>query len=1159
MSVHREAFVVDDITKAAQRRAADPRASAWVSANAGAGKTKVLTDRVVRLLLDGAPPARILCLTFTKAAAANMSIRVFRVLGRWVTLDEAALIAELTELTGARPSRATLQAARRLFARAVETPGGLKIETLHALCERLLHMFPFEANVPARFVVLDENQAGDLFAIETGNVLADAVGGGRAELSDALALVSPEASGDALRRIIRAAMRARDVLGARGGLDNAFADLASALGLRAGDSVATVETRILAGDLGDLTAFAAHLRTGKSTDEAIADRLIEIDTATDGAQALDLYRSVFFTEKGLPKADKSLGTKAVPEEAKQALLAERDRLVPLYDSLRGVRALERTRALFTLASEIHRRVEAQKARLGALDFDDLIHKTLDLLARVDSTWVLYKLDRGVDHVLIDEAQDTNPQQWEILRRITADFASGEGAREVARTRFAVGDPKQSIYSFQGAEPREFETTRREWQRAASQAGLPFEDVHLTLSFRSAHAVLRAVDATFAIPEHYQGLSFEDAAVGTIHATARATAPGAVEVWGIEEPAEEVEPDAWAAPVDAPETNAPAIVTARRVARAASTWITAGDETGRVWRPGDILILVRKRSAAFEEVIRAMKAWGVPVAGQDRLDIAAHIAVNDLVAVGRAGLLPADDLTLAGALKTPLVGLDDEDLVRIAARRDEAETLEDALARHALAGDPAAVRGQAALSLWIDLALREGPFGFYAALLGAHGGRRALVSRLGGEAGDAIDVFLMAAAQAEQGPDAPSLGGFLTRYAIVPGRGEGGHTVKRDLESGRDEVRVMTVHGAKGLEAPLVVIIDGCEPLGRGDPPLLAVAPGRGGTSGTPLPPVWSSAKAYDSDPIAEARAGLQARAREEHHRLLYVAMTRAADRLVVAPYRGHEFQPETAWCEMVRLGQERTFGAGASVERPYGPATIWREEGSGRPDAEVSSRSTPETELPSWLEIPTAVERDVAPPLTPSGALGAADAHRQPGRRQADKEARNRGTLIHSLIEHLPRIAPDRREGAATAYIRARAPGLDRAKQDGIVTATLRLFAEPDLAPLFASDARAEVTLSGRVAVGGRERPVFGRVDRLAVTDDTVLVADFKTGRPPAEGAALPEAEAGQIALYAALLGRIYPQRRIVPMLVWTSGPTIRRLDGSDTTRALEALAARTG
>ena len=1158
---HHEAFVVDDLTKAAQRRAADPRASAWVSANAGAGKTKVLTDRVVRLLLDGAPPARILCLTFTKAAAANMSIRVFRVLGRWVTLDDATLSAELTELTGERPARKTLQVARRLFARAVETPGGLKIETLHALCERLLHMFPFEANVPARFVVLEETQAADAFRIETGNVLADAIGGDHPHLGDALTIVGPEATGDALRKAVRNAMRARDVLATRAGLDGPFDALADALGVRAGESVAAIEARMRDGGLGDLTEIAARLRTGKATDDGIADKLLAVEAATP-AEGLEIYLGIFFTKEGAPKADKSLGTKAVPEDVKQALRDERDRLEPLQDTLRGVQALERTRALFTLAAEIHRRVEAQKARIGALDFDDLIHKTLDLLGRVDSTWVLYKLDRGVDHVLIDEAQDTNPHQWEILRRITAEFASGEGAREVARTRFAVGDPKQSIYSFQGAEPREFEITRRAWQGAAKGADLAFEDVHLELSFRSTGGVLRAVDATFKIAAHYQGLSFEDTAIGTTHTTARASAPGTVELWPVEEPADEPEPDAWAAPVDAPETNAPAIVTARRVARAALTWITTGDETGRVWRPGDILILVRKRSAAFEEVIRAMKALGVPVAGQDRLDIAAHIAVNDLVAVGRAGLLPADDLTLAGALKTPLVGFDDDDLVRIAARRDLHETLEDALARHAASGDPAAIRGHAALKSWIDLAACEGPFGFYATLLGARGGRRALVSRLGGEAGDAIDVFLMTAAQAEQAPDAPSLGGFLARYDTVPGRGEGGHTVKRDLESGRDEVRVMTVHGAKGLEAPVVIIIDGCEALGRNDPPLLPLAQAdpslpRFGRNASPLPPIWAGAKAGDCEAVTQARATLQVRAREEHNRLLYVAMTRAADRLVIAPYRGHEAPTEAAWCEMIRTGLEAEFGAGEAVDTAYGPATLWREGGAVTARDPAPAAAQAPTDLPAWLEAPVAAETEAAPPVTPSGALGAADTRREPGQRQADSEARKRGTLIHSLVEHLPRIEPAQRAAAATAFVRARAPGLERAKQTAIVAATLRLLDEPDLAPLFARDARAEVTLSGRVMVGGMSCPVFGRVDRLAVSADTVWVADFKTGRPPAEGAALPRAEAGQIALYAALLAEIYPRHRVIPMLVWTSGPVIRRLEPNEVADALDALSRR--
>ena len=1146
-------FVVDDLTKASQRRAADPLASAWVSANAGAGKTKVLTDRVVRLLLNGAPPARILCLTFTKAAAANMSIRVFRTLGRWVTLDDTALTAELTELTGKPPARRLLKVARRLFARAVETPGGLKIETLHALCERLLHMFPFEANVPARFQVLDENQASDMFAAETDRVLALAMTARNPELRAAWDRVGPEATGDTLRSVLRAAMRARSLFDGSDGLAAPVAALSEALGLRAADTAEAILERMLTGGLDQWSELAQRLRTGKSTDEGLADKLVAAEAAKDPIEKLDLYRSVFFTEKGTPKADKSLGTKDVPAEVKEALLAERDRLDPLFDTLRAARALERTQALFVLASEIHRRVESQKARLGALDFDDLIHKALDLLSRVDATWVLYKLDRGIDHVLVDEAQDTNPRQWDILRRITADFASGEGAREVLRTRFAVGDPKQSIYSFQGAEPREFSTVHREWRTASEQAGLPFEDVTLNLSFRSTKGILRAVDATFAVPEHYQGLSFDDAAVGTTHETARREAPGVVEIWPVEVPAEEEEPDAWAAPVDAPEANAPSIVTARRVARAVKAWTTTGDEGGRVWRPGDVLVLVRKRSAAFEEVIRALKLCGVPVAGQDRLDITAHIAVNDLVSIGRAGLLPADDLTLAGALKTPLVGLDDDDLVRIAAGREEAETLEDALARHAEAGDPAARRGHAALTLWIDLAARHGPFGFYASLLGPHEGRMRLVSRLGGEAGDAIDVFLMKAAEAEQASEAPSLDCFLTRYDITPGRGVNGLTVKRDLESGRNEVRVMTIHGAKGLEAPVVVMIDGCEPLGRNDPQLLAMP----GVRGRVLPPVWAGSKSQDTQAVAAARAEHQARAREEHNRLLYVALTRAADRLTIAPYRGHEEQGENAWCEMVRKGLEQVLGAGESIETAYGPALLWR-EGTAEPVAARSSAGDEAiSSIPPWLRQVARSEVEVAPPLNPSGALGAADRQRTLPRRQANPHARRRGILIHSLIEHLPRLERHQRASAASAFVKARAPSLSVAEQERLVRDVLRLVEDPALEALFASDARAEVAVSGRVSVSGEERAVFGRIDRLSIRPDRIVLADFKTSRPPPDRALVPGDEAAQVALYVALLRDIYPGRPVEALLVWTSGPVIRHLGEPTISAALALLSNR--
>ncbi|HEU4519342.1 MAG TPA: UvrD-helicase domain-containing protein, partial [Microvirga sp.] len=604
-----ETPIVPDHTRDAQRRAADPRASAWVSANAGAGKTKVLTDRVVRLLLSGAPPGRILCLTFTKAAAANMAIRVFERLGRWVTLDEDSLRAELEELEGVRPNREQIRLARRLFARAVETPGGLKIDTIHAFCERLLHLVPFEANVPARFAVLDESQADELVAEAIAQVSRDVLDDTETDLARAHDLVVAEAGGGTLDRVLKSAVACKDFASGAGGLAAGLGRLRMALGLEEGATVEAIERSLLEGGptRERRLALGAILDAGKTNDQKRAASLHASLQAERADEALEHYLAVFLTEEGKPRAESQLATKSVGADVKAELVDEQNRILRLLDRRRAAQALDRTGALFTLAAAVVRKVEQTKARLGALDFEDLIHKTRTLLARGDAEWVLYKLDRGIDHVLVDEAQDTNPEQWDILRRITEDFTAGHGARgERVRTLFAVGDPKQSIYGFQGAAPQEFEISRKFWQKKVAGAALRFEDVRLTLSFRSCLAVLSAVDATFGVPEHFRGLSFEDSAVGTVHESARPHAPGQVELWPVETPAAEEEPDAWAQPVDEAERTSPPVVVARRVAEAVRAWTTRGDEAGRVWRAGDILILVRKRGTAFEAVIRALK-------------------------------------------------------------------------------------------------------------------------------------------------------------------------------------------------------------------------------------------------------------------------------------------------------------------------------------------------------------------------------------------------------------------------------------------------------------------------------------------------------------------------------------------------------------------------
>jgi ATP-dependent helicase/nuclease subunit A len=618
---------------------------------------------------------------------------------------------------------------------------------------------------------------------------------------------------------------------------------------------------------------------------------------------------------------------------------------------------------------------------------------------------------------------------------------------------------------------------------------------------------------------------------------------------------DAEPDAWTAPVDQPESSSPPIVVAQRVAKAIQCWTTQGDEWGRIRRPGDILVLMRRRGPAFEAVIRALRAARVPVAGQDRLKVSEHIAVLDLVAAARSALLPDDDLTLATALKSPLVGLTDDDLIRIAAMRAEDEALVSALERHARAGDDAARRGLEALRAWRDLARDHGPFRFFVSLLGPQGGRARLVARLGGEAGDAIDVFLCSAHQAEAALEAPSLTAFLSRYEPSGGREPTGHTVKRDLDAGRDEVRVMTVHGSKGLEAPVVVVIDGCEELGR-VPPLLTVGLPCGGEV-----PVWSPSKGQDCPLAAAARETVQALAREEHNRLLYVAMTRARDRLVIAPYlTGRSDAPHNAWCEMIRRALTKDVGGLIRTRMPYEPleADVWRDREPVRSatPAEVPAATTT-LDAPAWLHGLVEPEPEAVPPLRPSSALGAADRRHRAGDGPFAPQARRRGILIHALLERLPGLPFERWAEAARAYVAARAPSLSRDEREHVVRDTLGVLTHEDLQPLFGPGSRAEAPIAGRIATRAGEVAVLGQIDRLAVLAHEVLLADFKTSvRPPGAEEPVPMAYAAQLALYRTLLCEIFPGRRVRAFLIWTSGPAIRELTEAEMGGALTGIKA---
>ena len=1114
-----------------QARASDPSVSAWVSANAGSGKTFVLVQRVVRLLLAGADPSRILCLTFTKAAAVNMQNRVVNRLRRWATAPDDTLADELAGLDGRRPDAARLALARKLFARALETPGGLKIYTIHAFCGRLLHQFPFEANVPAGFSELDERGQAELMADARGAVLSEAARAPGGPVGRALARLVRSSAEMTVDGALKEAIGERDAIRRLfsderiGDADGAAAELRRMFELGPQDSEDALEADILDGGLAasEWPSLAATLRTGSTNDARLADAFTRAAMSANEPDRREAYLSVFLTGKGQPRSPKTFvtaATRAANPTLGPILDAEMARLAGIVARLRSAAVVERTHALLVLADAAIGRYAASKSARGLLDYDDLISRARTLLSRADAQWVLFKLDGGLDHILVDEAQDTAPEQWEIVRRLTEDFLAGAGARAAAtRTVFAVGDEKQSIFSFQGAEPQAFGDTRRSYQSAHRSVEKVFHDVRLIESFRSAEAVLAGVDAVFAHEAANKGLSFEDDA-RTLHQTTRRGEPGSVEVWPVmvAEAAERAE-EAWDAPFDKADPASAVVRLADRIAGEIRRAIDAGEAS-----PGETLILVRQRKALFEAILRALKRRHVPVAGADRLIVGEHIAVMDLLALGDAIVTPDDDLALACVLKGPLFGLDDDDLMAVAPGRPG--RLVEAL------GDGGS-RARAAAELYGALAgeaARRSPFDFYAHVLARRGGRRAFRARLGLEVDDPLDAFLDLAQDFSRSHP-PTLAGFLRWMRAAPAE------IKRDLDVSSGEVRVMTVHGAKGLEAGLVVLADTCGAATSGRGSTLIMLPRPHAGHGAPEIPVWAGRKDDDPPPVASAREMGKSKAEAEHRRLLYVAMTRARDRLIVAGHDGGRKRPEGAWYDLVREGIALSDGVEAIDEGD--DRTTLRLGGAPVAGAvlETVAPATAEPEAPIWLTAPAPFEAAPGKPLSPSAIVAEEPDRPSPANAPGAEIARARGALLHRLLKALPEIAPERR-GDAAANIAAGGIahfGIDACKM--LAMSALEIVGDPAFVDVFSTAGRGEVPIVGRLRDG---RPVSGRIDRLVVTPSAVTVVDYKTDRfPPAPGAPLPESYRAQLAAYAELLGEIWPDRPVRAAILWTAAPRL--------------------
>jgi len=1098
------------LATAQQRKASNPLKSVWVEASAGTGKTKVLSDRVLRLLLNGVKPARILCLTYTKAAAVEMSSRIAGRLSKWAVADVAELKKELLSLLGELPTERCdyekLEArARQLFALLLDTPGGMKIQTIHSFCQDVLKRFPLEAQISPYFEVMDDRSAAEAIEEIKTRLLKKVEQEPESPAAQALGFLTRNVSERDFPKVMNTIAANRNkiirMMQRYPALETVLAKIADNLGIASTDTPESLNNEFWQGfDAERIRRIMAALSLGAKTDKARAEDLAYVLSSNDKPAGYDLYKGVFLKSNGEAKTATKAAIAAYTEIVDD-IAVEAARIQKLEKKLAALRLFASTKAVLLLAEELIGGYNNYKNQYSKMDYEDLIVLTRHLLEnQAVAQWVLYKLDGGIDSVLIDEAQDTSPDQWAIIKSVTEEFFAGQGVDDIVRTVFVVGDRKQSIYSFQGADPEKFEEMRRYFKAVDED----FEEVHLDVSFRSTAAVLDVVNTVFSDEASKKGVVLPEQDI--THIPFRIGDGGRVEIWPVIEPEEGENPDVYRPPVERVSGETTSSRLAKEIARRIKKMVDGGEilvSQGRPLHYRDFMVLVQRRNSFVEELVRACKSAGVAIAGVDKIKLLEQIAVQDFISLGKFLLLPTDDLSLAEVLKSPVWGLDDDDLFRLCYNRGGASLWTR------LGDDARYASVYADLQVLMNMVDYVRPFELYSFVLNKLKGRQKYVERMGEEVEDGIDEFINLTVDFEQG-HIPSLQGFIDWVSKDEAE------IKREQEQGgADAVRIMTVHGSKGLQAPVVILPDTVRmPQNKREAGLL-----------------WNDVLYYPlcADDYGEVGDEINNREKEkredEYRRLLYVALTRAEDRLYVCGYKGKNAVKDESWYEICR----RNFSK-IGDELEDGMICYQTSQEAAPKEAKESSLQSHDLPDFSWINLPAAEEDILAKPYTPSKPDEEEPSVVSPIFKE-DVNRYRRGNVIHKLLQFLPDVRTANKEQVIREFLAVQAPEFGFEETERVVREVLLLVEDVRFRKIFGPESRAEVPIMG-LADG---KIISGQLDRLVVDEEEVLIVDFKTNRPAAETAAdIPEVYLKQLRAYKRLAAGIYPGKDIHTYILWT-------------------------
>ena len=1150
-----------------QSAASNPLHSVWVGASAGTGKTKVLTDRLLRLLLpndfseDGTPPHQILCITFTKAAAAEMALRLNKILSQWAILPDDKLKDELTKLLEKEPSEVQLVKARSLFATLIDSAHSLNIMTIHSFCESILRRFAVEAGLTPGFEVIEPEQSKALLEEAQTLFFETQLKNLEGAVAQKLVNLSTSINDDRFLELLNTYIRERR-------------SVEALFETRTEESLLPEYLDIL--NLDPQISEQDSLENVRASLEKIRPDMKEIMNAFEDAgkfernisEALDIFlaQSTGWTHKDLEKLFEIVATQGSKRKLTKKAVDHQTQYDRLYDTLKDyfeetnrLKVAQASQDILVIAHRVLNTYRTLKEKRGVLDFDDLIERTSDLLAgrlingqyKNAFEWILFKLDRGIDHILVDEAQDTNPDQWSVIKSLTDSFLSGDAAREnIHRSLFVVGDEKQSIYSFQRADPQIFNDKRAHYENKFLEVQKNFEKVSLNVSFRSVPAVLSFVDETFKNQEAARGLSLSNQNIQ--HAAYRLQSPGCVELWNAIPKPEKQECGPWELPplpeeVEQGETAGNALH-AKKIAGTISNWLASKRKigaTGKDVQPGDILILLQERGELQNEIVRALKAHNIPVEGIDRMVITDHIAVQDLIAAAKFACLPQDDFTLSCLLKSPLIGWDDTQLMELAFQRENKQSLYETLQKRK--SDDHANIFAWLQNLHLSYASQT-PYTFFSALLATScpasqvNGWTAFYKRFAQEAADPLESFLNYALSWKNTKGRTSLQGFL--QDVEKNKNE----VKREMEESSNRVRIMTVHGSKGLQSPIVFLADATKtPTGRGNRVSDSVF--WKDVTDHDLP-IWLPSGKLSNEKTDTFKARAKEKTKEEHKRLFYVAMTRAADEMYITGVSTAKEVNAESWYSYA----EQTMEALSSQKDQ--PHVTYDENESGIhyglyenhifEDEDKKVQSSSMEEKPSWIHESAKEEREISKILKPS--LGEVIVENETVISPLSNFARpkhdprfHRGNIIHALLEFLPNVTHEDRSTKLSNYLAQKHLDLSEAEQKEIHNEVIGLLNTPKFKDVFGPDARAEIPVTGILEDGTK---ITGQIDRLLVTDTDIVIVDFKTNRPPPTKVEdVDKLYRDQLRAYKTIIEKIYPHRSVRCGLLWTNTATLMEIN----------------